>query len=450
MIEYPGQQGLSDFEAVAALSGEEQAMLLRLIGDAGLTRLATRWEHRARPAQWPPPGDWSIWLVMAGRGFGKTRTGAEWVRGVAEADGAARIALIGASLHDARAVMVEGESGLLAIAPPWARPLWQPSLRQLLWPNGAMATLFGAADGEALRGPQHSHVWGDEIAKWQGGVDVWDNAMMGLRLGEAPRALATTTPRPVPLVRKLLGQAGVVVTRGATTDNRAALPPAFLEAMARDYAGTRLGRQELDGELVLDLEGALWTRDLLERCRVQRITGGAGEGDVPLLRRVVVGVDPPAGSTGDACGIIVAGIGPDGRGHVIDDASVERATPETWARAVAGAHHRWGADRIVAEANNGGAMVASVLRAADSGLPVRLVHASRGKSARAEPVATLYEAGRVVHAGLFARLEDEMCGMLAGGDYAGPGRSPDRADALVWALTDLLLGRIERPEFRML
>jgi predicted phage terminase large subunit-like protein len=302
-----------------------------------------------------------------------------------------------------------------------------------------------------LRGPQHSHVWGDEIAKWQGGVAVWDNAMMGLRLGAAPRALATTTPRPVPLLRRLLAQGDVAVTRGRTADNLSALPPAFLQAMKRDYAGTRLGRQELDGEMLLDLEGALWTRDLLERCRAPRIEAPVdGAADGPLLRRVVVGVDPPAGSTGDACGIVVAGIGPDGRAHVIDDASVERATPETWARAVARAHHRWGADRIVAEANNGGAMVESVLRAADAGLPVRLVHASRGKVARAEPVATLYEAGRVVHAGLFAQLEDEMCGLLAGGEYAGPGRSPDRADALVWALTDLMLGRIAAPGLRIL
>ncbi|HEX7823034.1 MAG TPA: terminase family protein, partial [Sphingobium sp.] len=251
-------------------------MLLRAIGREGVERLATRWVHRARPGQLPPPGDWTVWLVMAGRGFGKTRTGAEWVRAVAEADGMARIALIGASLHDARSVMVEGESGLLAVASPWARPLWQPSRRQLLWPNGAVATLFGAAEPDSLRGPQHSHVWGDEIAKWHGGVEAWDNAMMGLRLGAEPRALATTTPRPVPLVRKLLAQEGVVVTRGRTQDNCAALPRMFMEAMARDYGGTRLGRQELDGEMLLDLEGALWTRDLLERCRVRRVAEGAG------------------------------------------------------------------------------------------------------------------------------------------------------------------------------
>ena len=444
-----GEGALSDFERFAQLSDEDQLVLLRAIGDAGLTRLATRWEHRARPAQLPPPGDWTVWLVMAGRGFGKTRLGAEWVRGIAEADATARIALIGASLHDARAVMVEGESGLLAIAPPWARPLWQPSRRQLLWPHGAMATIYGAAEADGLRGPQHSHVWGDEIAKWSRGQEAWDNAMMGLRLGDDPRAIATTTPRPVPLVRRLVAQAGVAVTRGRTVDNRGALPPAFLEAMARDYGQTRLGRQELEGELILDHDGALWSRDLLERCRVARLDW-AGDDAEPLLKRVVVGVDPPAGSKGDACGIVVVGLGPDGRAYVIDDASVEHATPEQWARSVARAYHRWGADRVVAEANQGGEMVASVLRAAEAGLPVRLVHATRGKVARAEPVATLYESGRASHRGLFPRLEDEMCGMLAGGDYVGPGRSPDRADALVWAMSDLMLGRSGEPGFRML
>ncbi|HEX7856693.1 MAG TPA: terminase family protein [Sphingobium sp.] len=450
MAEY---RRFSDYERVSKLTEGEQRTLFRLIGDGGQEYLKHGWAIHARPEQLPPPGDWTIWLILAGRGFGKTRAGAEWVRSVAEADPMARIALIGASLHDARAVMVEGESGLLAIAPPQARPLWKPSRRQLLWPNGAMATLFGAAEADSLRGPQHSHVWGDEIAKWQRGVEAWDNAMMGLRLGHGPRALATTTPRPVPLLRKLIVQEGVVMTRGRTADNLGALPRAFLAAMERDYAGTRLGRQELEGELVMDPDGALWTRDLLEECRVAHVPGlvpGMGDAGEALLSRVVVGVDPPAGSTGDACGIVVAGLGRDGRAYVIDDASVERASPEQWARAVARAHHRWGADRIVAEANNGGAMVASVLRAADSVLPVRLVHASRGKSARAEPVATLYEAGRVAHVGLFERLEDEMCGLLAGGAYAGPGRSPDRADALVWALTDLLLGRSGRPALRML
>ncbi|HTH29387.1 MAG TPA: terminase family protein [Sphingobium sp.] len=442
------RRSLSDFDLLASFSGEEEGRVLRPFGGKALNELRIYWEHRARPAQLPPAGDWRTWLVLAGRGFGKTRLGAEWVRGIAEQDGRARIALIGASLHEARAVMVEGESGILSVAPPWMRPVWRPFLRQLHWPNGASATLFGAADAETLRGPQHSHVWADEIAKWQRGMEAWDNAMMGLRLGSLPRALATTTPRPVPLVRRLVDQAGTVVTRGRTVDNRA-LPKAFIEAMLRDYGGTRLGRQELDGELLMDLDGALWTRDLIEGCRLRTVPAALAKGDAPLLGRVVIGVDPPAGSDGDACGIVVAGLGADGCAYVIDDASVERSTPEQWARAVAHACHRWGGDRVVAEANNGGAMVASVLRAAEVDMPVRLVHASRGKSARAEPVAALYERGRVHHVGLFARLEDEMCGLLAGGGYAGPGRSPDRADALVWALTDLMLKSRGVPKLRV-
>lgn len=440
------RRALSDFDLAATMSKEEREMFLRTMKRPDIEHLMARWEHRARPGQLPPPGDWGTWLVLAGRGFGKTRLGAEWVRAIAERDGSARIALIGGSLHDARSVMVEGESGVLAIAPHWLRPAWKPFLRQLHWPSGATATLFGAADPETLRGPQHSHVWADEIAKWHRGTQAWDNAMMGLRLGSRPRALATTTPRPVALLCRLLEQRGTVVTRGRTLDNRA-LPAAFMEAMMRDYGGTRLGRQELDGELLMDPDGGLWTRDLLERCRIRSI-GLASHLDQPLLSRVVIGVDPPAGSSGDACGIIVAGIGADGRAYVIDDASIERPTPEQWARAVAHARHRWGADRIVAEANNGGDMVASVLRAAQVDLPVRLVHASRGKSARAEPVSALYEAGRVAHVGLFQRLEDEMCGLLIGGSYAGPGRSPDRADALVWALTELMLKSGGFPKLR--
>ncbi|MBO9574491.1 MAG: DNA-packaging protein [Sphingobium sp.] len=368
---------------------------------------------------------------MAGRGFGKTRAGAEWVRGIAEADGRARIALVGASLHEARAVMVEGASGLLAIAPPDDRPRWRPSRRQLRWANGAIATIYGAADPEVLRGPQHSHGWADEIGKWPNGIAAWDNLAMGMRLGARPRIVATTTPRPVPLVVRLHADPSVVVTRGRTQDNEAALPEAFLAEMRRGFAGTRLGRQELDGELLLDVEGALWTHALLDRCR--------HIGAMPELVRVVVAVDPPASAQGDACGIVVAGRDIDGTAYVLEDASVRGASPEQWARRVAEVAGRWRADRVVAEANNGGDMVRAVLRAAQIALPVRLVHAARGKCARAEPVAALYEAGRARHAGLFGALEDQLCGMTIDGRYEGPGRSPDRADALVWALTEISL-----------
>jgi len=413
----------------------ERMARLRKLDEEQRRELAWHWRLWARDEQLPPPGDWRVWLVMAGRGFGKTRAGAEWVRAVAAADPEARIALVGATLAEARSVMVEGESSLLTICPPGFGPQFEPSLRRLVWPNGAQATLYSAQEPEALRGPQHSHAWCDEIAKWDNAGNraerSWDNLMFGLRLGERPRALATTTPRPVPLLRRLLEEEGVTVTRGRTEDNREHLPARFLGDVRRLYGGTLLERQELNGELVADLPGALWSRELLECCRA--------EVPASALSRVVVAVDPPAGADGDACGIVVAALGADGIGRVLADCSAEKASPERWARAVSRAARAWEADRVVAEANQGGAMVESVLRAADCALPVRLVHASRGKAARAEPVAALYEAGRVRHAGMFPKLEDQLCGLMAGGTYEGPGRSPDRADALVWALTELML-----------
>ncbi|MBD59639.1 MAG: ATP-binding protein [Citromicrobium sp.] len=406
--------------------------------------LAFHWELWARPEQLPPPGDWHTWLVCAGRGFGKTRAGAEWVRMVARGNPEARIALVGASLAEVRAVMIEGESGILAVSPPGLAPLWEPSLRRLTWANGARATCYSAAEPESLRGPQHGYAWCDEIAKWDNSGEralaAWDNLLMGLRLGERPRALATTTPRAVPLVQRLLAEDGAVVTRGTTYDNAAHLPERFLRQMRRQFGRTTLGRQELDGELLTDIEGALWTRAMLEASRVAKPCADRA--------RVVVGVDPPASAQGDACGIVVCGVDGEGTAMVLADASIERASPERWARAVARAAELWNADRVVAEANQGGAMVESVLRAGEVSLPVKLVHASRGKVARAEPVAALYEAGRVRHAGLFAKLEDQLCGLIVGGGYEGPGRSPDRADALVWALTELMLGRGGRPRVR--
>tara|TARA_R110000782_G_scaffold117364_4_gene207695 strand:- start:8148 stop:9473 length:1326 start_codon:yes stop_codon:yes gene_type:complete len=429
----------SIWEEVSLWPQERQAVFLEQLGEIGRDTLLHDWAVHARPEQVPPPGDWRVWLMLAGRGFGKTRAGAEWVRSIAEKDGSARIALVGASVQEARHVMVEGASGLLSVAPWWDRPIWHPALRRLIWKSGAQAMLLGAGEPDSLRGPQFTHGWADELAKWTYPQAAWDNLMLALRIGRHPRVLATTTPRPVPILARLVSQAGVVVTRGRTHDNRAHLAEDFLAAMERDYGGTALGRQELDGELIEELEGALWTRALIERCRVRReMLWNDGEA---ALSRVVVAVDPPASAGGDACGIVVAGLGRDGRAYVIEDASVSGASPEGWAARVVGAAARHGADRVVAEANNGGEMIASVLRAAQAGLPVKLVHASRGKVARAEPVAALYERGRVGHVGAFPEMEDQMCGMMIGGDYAGPGRSPDRADALVWGLSELMLGR---------
>ena len=425
-----------------ALPADERQRLVRELSEGEREEFATHWRLFARPSQLAPAGDWRTWLIMAGRGFGKTRAGAEWVREMA-GDPTARIALVAASLAEARAVMVEGESGLLAISPARRRPLYEASLRRLTWPNGAQAMLYSAAEPESLRGPQHSHAWCDEIAKWEHASDranrTWDNLLLGMRLGEQPRVVATTTPRAVPLLRRVLAADpdDLVVTRGRTEENTDNLPARFLRDVRRSFGRSVLGRQELDGELIEDVPGALWNRALLEASRTA---------SPPAQRaRTVIGVDPPASTNGDACGIVVAALDEAGVGHVLADASLRRPSPERWARAAARAAEAWEADRVVAEANQGGAMVESVLRAAEVALQIGLVRASKGKVARAEPIAALYEAGRVRHAGTFPELEDELCGLIAGGAYQGPGRSPDRADALVWALSELMLGRSARP-----
>lgn len=434
-------------EWLSKVEPEVRQMIADALDPEEKNEFAWHWELRARPEQLPPEGPWRIWMIMAGRGFGKTRAGAEWVRLVAEMHPAARIALVSSSIAEARAVMVEGESGLLAISPPDRRPVFEPSLRRVRFANGAQAHLFSAAEPESLRGPQHSHAWCDEIGKWplssERATRCWDNLIFGLRLGDDPRIAVTTTPRAVPLVRRLIKQqetGEVVVTCGTTYDNAGNLPVRFLDAITDEFEGSQIHRQEVGGELLEDVEGALWTRMLIEQLRET--------GTPPPHRRVVIAVDPPASATGDECGIIVGALGEDGIARVLADCSVSRAAPDRWASAVANAAQEWHADLVVAEANQGGAMVESVLRAADHALPVRLVHASRGKVARAEPVAALYAAHKVRHAGMFPRLEDQLCGLLAGGEYAGPGRSPDRADALVWAMSELLLRREIRPSVR--
>ena len=421
--------------------------LVDALNDEERAEFAYHWSYFGRPEQLPPKGDWRIWLIMAGRGFGKSRAGAEWVRMIAETYSEARIALVATSIAEARAVMVEGESGIVASTPPERRPTFEPSLKRLRWPNGAQAQLFSASDPEALRGPQHSHAWCDEIGKWPLSAErasrCWDNLIMGLRLGNDPRIVVTTTPRAVTLVKRLVEQESAqntVISRGSTFDNASNLPLRFLNAIDSEYSGSQLARQEIAGELLSDIEGALWTRSLLEKVRETS--------PVPQAARIVVAVDPPASASGDECGIVVAALGEDGIARVKADCSAAAASPEKWASAVANAAHEWSADRVIAEANQGGAMVESVLRAADTTLPVKLVHASRGKVARAEPIAALYSAGRVRHCGIFPQLEDQLCGLMIGGEYAGPGRSPDRADALVWALSELMLGRRARPSVR--
>ncbi len=442
---------------LAAMEPELAERLLRRMEPADAVAFARDFEAWAHRGQRPPRGNWRTWLILAGRGFGKTRAGAEWVNRLARRVGQTRIALVGATLDEARAVMVEGESGLLACA--GARPpSWEPSKRRLTYRGGAIVELFSAEAPDGLRGPQHQYAWCDELAKWANPQATWSNLMLGLRGGREQKVLVTTTPRPGTLLKTIMADPATVVTRGRTADNRH-LSAGFRQAVEAMYAGTRLGRQELDGELIEDAEGALWTRAMVEGARLApldfaALRSGRAHSSIPLvpsevgespLTRIVIGVDPPASATGDACGIVAVGLRRDGVAIVLADASVEQATPERWAGAVAACAAAWRADRVVAEANNGGDMVRSVLRQQDAHLPVTLVRASRGKVARAEPVSFLYAQGRVKHAGAFPELEDQLCGLTIGGDYQGPGRSPDRADALVWALTELMLRRGAEP-----
>ena len=438
-------------------SEEEQARIIRSMTPLDLAALDAWFELWAHRNQLPPGGPgWRTWLMMAGRGFGKTRAGAEWIHGLALARPGSRIALVGATLHEARSIMVEGVSGLLGVARNSGRRLaWEPSLGRLRWPNGSEAQLFSGDSADGLRGPEHDFAWCDELAKWREAEGAWMNLQLGLRRGSRPRALVTTTPRPGPLLEQIRDEEWTVTTTGKTSDN-INLDEKVIRIFAATYGGTRIGAQELDGVLLQDVEGALWTRALIERCRAMSLHHPA-DGSPPRaelgeeFERIVVGVDPPAGAGegSDACGIVVCASRGD-RLYVVEDATVRGLSPEGWASRVAAAAARWSTGQVVAEANNGGAMVASVLEAADLGLKVRLVHASRGKSARAEPIALKFEAGKAFLAGTFPALESELCGMIAGGGYEGPGRSPDRADAMVWAMTVLSETRSGVPRVRRL
>ena len=407
--------------------------------------VAYEWIMVARPDQLPPARDWQSWLVLGGRGAGKTRTGAEWVKGMAlgrppfAGREARRIALVGETQAQVRDVMIEGVSGLLAIHLPSERPVWSPSRRRLEWSSGAVAQVFTAEDPEGLRGPQFDAAWCDELAKWPNLQETWDMLQLGLRLGRRPRQVVTTTPRPLPLVRRLLSDPLVAVSRATTRDNRCNLAASFLSAVERAYAGTRLGRQELDGELVEERPDALWTRALIEASR---------EPAAPPLARIVVAVDPPASSSqrADRCGLVAAGVDADGIGHVLADATLSGARPQEWAQAAVALYRRLEADALVVEVNQGGEMAQAVIGEVDAAVPVTPVRASRGKYLRAEPVAALYEQGRVRHAGAFPALEDEMCDFGPAG--LGTGRSPDRLDALVWALAHLMLAPKGRPRVR--
>jgi len=404
-----------------------------------------------RGHQIAPEGDWTTWVILGGRGAGKTRAGAEWIR--TQVEGAMpwdkgrcrRIALVGETIEQAREVMVFGDSGILACSPPDRRPEWQATRKRLVWPNGAVAEIYSASNPESLRGPQFDGAWSDELAKWKQGQDAWDMLQFGLRLGDDPRQVVTTTPRPSPLLKGLLAEARTVKTAAPTEANAANLADSFLEYVTEKYAGSRLGRQELQGEILSDVEGALWSFEALDK----------GRCEVPKLDRIVVAVDPPvtSGVNADECGIIVAGVQMQGppqnwRAFVLEDASV-RGSPQAWAERAVEKLHEYDADRLVAEVNQGGDLIETLVRSIDPLVPYRAVRASRGKSARAEPVAALYEQGRVAHCGGFSTLEDQLCAMTVSG-FTGKG-SPDRLDALVWAITDLMIvpaAMFQRPRIR--
>lgn len=432
-------------------SGQGAALLERLSPRA-LQLFTADWPLFARADQLPPRaaqggGDWSTWLVMGGRGAGKTRTGAEWVRGLAlglppfAAKPVGRIAIIGETMQDLREVMVDGVSGLLAVHPWSERPAWQASRRRLEWPNGAVAQGFSAEDPESLRGPQFEAAWCDELAKWHYADKAFDMLQFGLRLGDNPRQVITTTPRPTALLKRLAADARTALSHAPTRANAANLAPNFLAGIVARYAGTMLGRQELDGLFVEERPDALFRREVLEGARIDR---------APAMVRLAVAVDPPAGGKrGGRCGIVVAGRDEAGLTYVIEDASLEVARPEIWAARAIDAYRRHQADALVAEINQGGEMVASVLGAIDAAVPVTTVRAKRGKHTRAEPVAALYAQGRVKHIGAFPALEDEMAAF--GPDGLADGRSPDRLDALVWAITHLALdGEAGAPRVRRL
>jgi len=452
------------------LHPDDREALVAALPEETLRRWAESFGEWAHAGQTAPAGaDWRTWVIMGGRGFGKTRAGAEWVleavrahdrggrrgdeprdvgRGLSPAGrlaepgslrvasaGSLRIALVAATVDEARSVMVEGPSGLLALARPGEISRWVPGERRLVFANGAACALFSGRSPAKLRGPEHDLAWCDELAKWRHAGETWDMLQMGLRRGARPRCVVTTTPSADPALARVLGLPDTVVTGGATRAN-GHLAPGFVAAVERQYGGTRLGAQEIEGLLPREHEGSLWPWALIE----------ASRRTVPTtLVRVVVGVDPPATAAG-TCGIVVAGLGADGGAVVLADASVAGASPEGWARAVAEAAAAWEADRVVAEVNQGGDMVRSVLAGAGRCLPIRTVRATRGKATRAEPVAALFETGRATLGGRFPALEAAMAQFTAGG-YAGGG-SPDRADAMVWALWALLLDAKGAPGVR--
>jgi phage terminase large subunit-like protein len=393
------------------------------------------WKSKARPNQLAPDGLWSIWLILAGRGFGKTRTGAEWVRGLVESGQAGRIALVAPTAGDCRDILLEGASGLLTISPDWNRPLYEPSKRRLTWPNGAQAGLFSAEESDRLRGPNHDAAWCDELASWADPQTVWDMLQFTLRIGKRPRVCVTTTPRPIKLIRDLVKRNGsdVTITTGSTYDNIDNLSAPFIQAMRARYEGTRLGRQELFADVLSNTPNSLFKQSWLDDNRAKAFPFDG-------LQRIVISVDPAvtSGEDADETGIIAAGIDFAGHGYILEDAST-RGQPHEWAAIAIALYRKWNADRIIGEVNNGGEMIEHTIRSVDANVAYKAVRASRGKVTRAEPISALYEQGRVSHVGTFTALEDQMCSFTSDFSRSTAGYSPDRLDAMVWALSELML-----------
>lgn len=424
------------------MSPTERQTWLDSLTDEQKAELRWHWAFWARQNQRAPEGVWNTWLVLAGRGFGKTRMGSEWIREnvcgtsplAPPPSGARRIALVAETAADARDVMVLGDSGILASHPKDFRPEWSPTNRRLTWPNGVEAWVYNATEPDQLRGPQHHLAWVDELAKFRYMQETWDQLQFGLRLGTHPQVLVTTTPRPLPLIKKLIQDPDTVVTRGSTLDNQANLAKNTIKQLYDRYSGTRLGRQELEGEILNDIPGALWNRDIIDEARLNEAPKD--------LERVYVAVDPAVSNEegSDEHGIVVVGLARDSdgyaRGYVLEDGTI-RGSPEDWARKAVNLYRKWSADKIIAEKNQGGLMVESTLKAVDRSVPVKLVHASRGKVVRAEPISALYEQGRVHHVGKFNELEDQMCMFSADMIRSISNGSPDRVDALVWGLTEI-------------
>lgn len=431
---------ISPAQLLAAMNETERQEWLQSLTKEQQALLKWNWNFWARPNQLEPEGAWNTWLILAGRGFGKTRIGSEtirsWACGSTPLSGGRykRIALVAETAADARDVMVEGESGILACHPKDFRPEYQKTNRKLTWPNGAVAYLYNATEPDQLRGPQHDAGWADELAKFQYMEATWDQLQFGMRLGPHPKIIVTTTPRPLSLIKKLVVDPDTFVTRGSTFDNSGNLAGTFLKAVEDRYAGTRLGRQELDGEILGDIPGALWSRSSIDENRLKEPPAD--------LERVIVAVDPAASSEekSDENGIVVVGLARDSdgyaRGYILEDATL-RGTPEEWSRQAVRMYRKWQADKIVAEKNNGGEMVESVIKAVDRTVPVKLVHASRGKVVRAEPISALYEQNRVHHCGRFDLLEDQMCEFSIDQIRNADKGSPDRVDALVWGLSEI-------------